>query len=112
MTAGPESKGRIPCFPNAEYVQYLGVADELILNGRIPRVGDPLALAGREPAALVSDELDVPADAPAAPRLIAVTGTGNMSGQIWPVRELAAVARRHRDCPAQDVGGAALVPGR
>ncbi|MCF6522968.1 aminotransferase class V-fold PLP-dependent enzyme [Streptomyces sp. JJ36] len=33
--------------------------------------------------------------APAGPRLVCVTGASNVTGEIWPVRELARVARRH-----------------
>lgn len=34
-------------------------------------------------------------EAPAGPRLVAVTGASNVTGELWPVREIAAVAHRH-----------------
>ncbi len=33
--------------------------------------------------------------APHGPKLVCVTGASNVTGEIWPVRELARVARRH-----------------
>ncbi|WP_103528178.1 aminotransferase class V-fold PLP-dependent enzyme [Streptomyces sp. SM12] len=33
--------------------------------------------------------------APAGPKLLCVTGASNVTGELWPVRELAQVARRH-----------------
>ncbi|AXK32770.1 aminotransferase class V-fold PLP-dependent enzyme [Streptomyces armeniacus] len=33
--------------------------------------------------------------APAGPKLVCVTGASNVTGEIWPVRELAAAAHRH-----------------
>lgn len=33
-------------------------------------------------------------DAPHGPKLVCVTGASNVTGEIWPVRELAGVARR------------------
>ncbi|GGP48991.1 aminotransferase class V-fold PLP-dependent enzyme [Saccharothrix coeruleofusca] len=32
---------------------------------------------------------------PEGPRLVVVTGASNVTGEVWPVAELAAVARRH-----------------
>ena len=34
-------------------------------------------------------------EAPAGPRLVAVTGASNVTGELWPVREIASVAHRH-----------------
>ncbi len=34
-------------------------------------------------------------EAPAGPRLLAVTGASNVTGELWPVREIASVAHRH-----------------
>ncbi|MPZ82876.1 MAG: aminotransferase class V-fold PLP-dependent enzyme [Actinophytocola sp.] len=34
-------------------------------------------------------------DCPTGPRLVVVTGASNVTGEVWPVAELAAVARRH-----------------
>ena len=33
--------------------------------------------------------------APAGPRLVVLTGASNVTGELWPVRDLAAVAHRH-----------------
>ncbi len=33
--------------------------------------------------------------APEGPRLVCVTGASNVTGEVWPVRELAAAAHRH-----------------
>ncbi|MGK5531486.1 aminotransferase class V-fold PLP-dependent enzyme [Streptomyces sp. URMC 129] len=33
--------------------------------------------------------------APSGPKLLCVTGASNVTGELWPVRELAAAARRH-----------------
>jgi selenocysteine lyase/cysteine desulfurase len=35
------------------------------------------------------------AAAPAGPRLAVITGASNVTGELWPVQELAAVAHRH-----------------
>lgn len=35
------------------------------------------------------------ADAPAGPKLVVITGASNVTGELWPVAELAAVARAH-----------------
>jgi len=37
---------------------------------------------------------DALARCPAGPRLVVLTGASNVTGELWPVRELAAVARR------------------
>ncbi len=34
-------------------------------------------------------------EAPAGPRLVAVTGASNVTGELWPVREIASAAHRH-----------------
>lgn len=50
------------------------------------------------------------AAAPAGPRLLVVTAASNVTGELWPVAELARVARRHGARIAVDV--AQLVPHR
>jgi selenocysteine lyase/cysteine desulfurase len=35
------------------------------------------------------------ARAPSGPRLVVLTGASNVTGELWPIGELAAVARRH-----------------
>ncbi|MFH8555304.1 aminotransferase class V-fold PLP-dependent enzyme [Streptomyces celluloflavus] len=49
------------------------------------------ALAGREPAA----GTEPGTGRPAGPALVCVTGASNVTGELWPVRELAAVAHAH-----------------
>lgn len=34
-------------------------------------------------------------EAPAGPRLVAVTGASSVTGELWPVREIASAAHRH-----------------
>ncbi|MQY06506.1 aminotransferase class V-fold PLP-dependent enzyme [Actinomadura macrotermitis] len=54
---------------------------------RLPAPASPveaIAAAGRALAA-----------APAGPRLLVVTAASNVTGELWPIRELAEVARRH-----------------
>ncbi|MEV4316406.1 aminotransferase class V-fold PLP-dependent enzyme [Actinocrispum sp. NPDC049592] len=48
--------------------------------------------------------------APAGPRLVVVTGASNVTGELWPVAELAAVAHRHGARVALDA--AQLAPHR
>ncbi|TCO56654.1 aminotransferase class V-fold PLP-dependent enzyme [Actinocrispum wychmicini] len=48
--------------------------------------------------------------APAGPRLVVVTGASNVTGELWPVDELAAVARKHGARVALDA--AQLAPHR
>lgn len=48
--------------------------------------------------------------APAGPRLLCVTGASNVTGEVWPVAELAAAARRHGARTVLDA--AQLVPHR
>jgi selenocysteine lyase/cysteine desulfurase len=47
----------------------------------------------------VDDTVDVLdtalATAPSGPRLVVLTGASNVTGELWPIVELAAVARRH-----------------
>lgn len=50
------------------------------------------------------------ADCPAGPRLVVLTGASNVTGELLPVREIAAVARRHGARIALD--GAQLAPHR
>ncbi|CCH34125.1 aminotransferase class V-fold PLP-dependent enzyme [Actinosynnema sp. NPDC047251] len=47
---------------------------------------------------------------PEGPRLVVVTGASNVTGEVWPVAELAAVARRHGARIALDA--AQLAPHR
>jgi selenocysteine lyase/cysteine desulfurase len=48
------------------------------------------------PTANVERDLDEAlAATPVGPRLVVVTGAANVTGEIWPVARLAAVARRH-----------------
>lgn len=48
--------------------------------------------------------------APRGPRLVVVTGASNVTGELWPVAELAEVARRHQARIALDA--AQLAPHR
>lgn len=48
--------------------------------------------------------------APSGPRLLVVTAASNVTGELWPIAELAAVARRHGARIAVDA--AQLVPHR
>lgn len=50
------------------------------------------------------------ATTPAGPRLVVLTGASNVTGEIWPIAELAAVARRHGARVALDA--AQLAPHR
>jgi selenocysteine lyase/cysteine desulfurase len=45
-------------------------------------------------AAVVSVERALQGGTAARPRLVAVTGASNVTGELWPVREMAAVAHR------------------
>jgi selenocysteine lyase/cysteine desulfurase len=47
------------------------------------------------PAAAVSDVDKALAGAPEGPRLVVVTGASNVTGELWPVAQLAEVAHRH-----------------
>jgi selenocysteine lyase/cysteine desulfurase len=46
-------------------------------------------------AAVEADLDDALAKTPVGPRLVVVTGAANVTGELWPVARLAAVARRH-----------------
>ncbi|RSM83898.1 aminotransferase class V-fold PLP-dependent enzyme [Kibdelosporangium aridum] len=50
------------------------------------------------------------AAAPTGPRLVVITGASNVTGELWPVEELAQVARRHGARVALDA--AQLAPHR
>ena len=57
---------------------------------RVRRIATPPS-----PQAAIS-ELDAALrDAPVGPRLVVITGASNVTGELWPVAELAAVARQH-----------------
>jgi selenocysteine lyase/cysteine desulfurase len=62
------------------------------------------------PAAAVAEAGKALAAAPAGPRLLVVTAASNVTGELWPVAELAAVARAHGARIAVDA--AQLVPHR
>jgi selenocysteine lyase/cysteine desulfurase len=63
------------------------------------------------PTANVERDLDEAlARTPVGPRLVVVTGAANVTGEIWPVARLAAVARRHGARVALDA--AQLAPHR
>ncbi|WNM34593.1 aminotransferase class V-fold PLP-dependent enzyme [Streptomyces sp. Li-HN-5-11] len=51
------------------------------------------ALAGRDPSP--SSRLRSSRGGPHGPALVCVTGASNVTGELWPVRELAAVAHAH-----------------
>ena len=51
--------------------------------------------APAHPAAAVSDVERALREAPVGPRLVVVTGASNVTGELWPVAELAEVAHRH-----------------
>lgn len=53
--------------------------------------------APRTPAEAVAVLREALAAAPAGPRLVCVTGASNVTGEFWPVAELAAVAHEY-DC--------------
>lgn len=48
--------------------------------------------ASADPAVDVADALR---DAPVGPRLVVVTGASNVTGELWPIRELARIAHDH-----------------
>jgi selenocysteine lyase/cysteine desulfurase len=75
----------------------------------------PWKRAVRLPAPATPDEAVAAAgralrDAPAGPRLLVVTAASNVTGEIWPIAELAETARRHGARIAVDA--AQLVPHR
>ena len=63
------------------------------------------------PTANVERDLDEAlAATPTGPRLVVLTGAGNVTGELWPVARLSAVARRHGARVALDA--AQLAPHR
>ncbi|GAB3964981.1 hypothetical protein GCM10029978_026700 [Actinoallomurus acanthiterrae] len=66
--------------------------------------------APESPAAALAAAGEALAAAPAGPRLLVVTAASNVTGELWPVAELAAVARAHGARIAVDA--AQLVPHR
>ncbi|MFD1829582.1 aminotransferase class V-fold PLP-dependent enzyme [Streptomyces desertarenae] len=52
----------------------------------------PVPRSPHEAVALLEEAL---AAAPAGPSLLCVTGASNVTGELWPVADLAAAARRH-----------------
>lgn len=66
--------------------------------------------APESPAAALAAAGKALAAAPAGPRLLVVTAASNVTGELWPVAELAAVARAHGARIAVDA--AQLVPHR
>jgi selenocysteine lyase/cysteine desulfurase len=69
---------------------------------RLPAPASPLEAVTAADRAL--------AEAPAGPRLLVVTAASNVTGELWPIAELAQVARRHGARIAVDA--AQLVPHR
>jgi selenocysteine lyase/cysteine desulfurase len=69
---------------------------------RLPAPATPLDAIESAGAALAA--------APQGPRLLVVTAASNVTGELWPIRELAAVARRNGARIAVDA--AQLVPHR
>lgn len=63
-----------------------------LLPWRGPNVRHLVTPADRAELPSVLD--DALARCPAGPRLVVLTGASNVTGELWPVRELAAVARR------------------
>ncbi|WP_433174790.1 aminotransferase class V-fold PLP-dependent enzyme [Actinoallomurus sp. CA-150999] len=66
--------------------------------------------APESPAAALAAAGEALAAAPAGPRLLVVTAASNVTGELWPVAELSAVARAHGARIAVDA--AQLVPHR
>lgn len=63
------------------------------------------------PSADVAADLDKAlAATPTGPRLVVVTGAANVTGELWPIARLAAIARRHGARVALDA--AQLAPHR
>jgi selenocysteine lyase/cysteine desulfurase len=69
---------------------------------RLPVPASPQDAVGAAAAALAA--------APVGPRLLVVTAASNVTGELWPVADLARVARQHGARIAADV--AQLVPHR
>ncbi|GAA4508515.1 aminotransferase class V-fold PLP-dependent enzyme [Actinoallomurus oryzae] len=74
-------------------------------GGRVVRLPAPVS-----PSAAVAAADEALASAPAGPRLLVVTAASNVTGELWPVAELARVAREHGARVAVDA--AQLVPHR
>ncbi|GLY79382.1 aminotransferase class V-fold PLP-dependent enzyme [Actinoallomurus iriomotensis] len=74
-------------------------------GGRVVRLPAPVS-----PSAAVAAADEALASAPAGPRLLVVTAASNVTGELWPVAELARVAREHGARIAVDA--AQLVPHR
>jgi selenocysteine lyase/cysteine desulfurase len=74
-------------------------------GGRVVRLPAPVS-----PSAAVAAADEALASAPAGPRLLVVTAASNVTGELWPVAELARVARAHGARIAVDA--AQLVPHR
>jgi selenocysteine lyase/cysteine desulfurase len=71
---------------------------------RLPVPSDPEHIAGQLGAALADHA------SPAGPVLVAVTGASNVTGEIWPIAELAQIAHAHGARIAVDA--AQLAPHR
>ncbi|HEX4064006.1 MAG TPA: aminotransferase class V-fold PLP-dependent enzyme [Streptosporangiaceae bacterium] len=74
-------------------------------RGRVQRLRTPAS-----PAAAVAAMDRALAAAPVGPRLICVTGASNVTGEVWPLADLADVAHRHGARIAVDA--AQLAPHR
>ncbi|WP_233157916.1 aminotransferase class V-fold PLP-dependent enzyme [Actinokineospora bangkokensis] len=79
-----------------------------LLPWRGPAVRRLRTPAGSGDAVLALDR--ALAEAPVGPRLVVLTAASNVTGEVWPVAELAAVARRHGARIALDA--AQLAPHR
>jgi selenocysteine lyase/cysteine desulfurase len=69
---------------------------------RIPTPDSPTAAVAALDSALLAT--------PSGPRLVVITGASNVTGEIWPIAELAGVARQHGARVALDA--AQLAPHR
>jgi selenocysteine lyase/cysteine desulfurase len=74
-------------------------------GGRVVRLPAPAS-----PSEAVAAAATALASAPAGPRLLVVTAASNVTGELWPVAELARVAREHGARVAVDAAQA--VPHR
>lgn len=59
-------------------------------RGRVTHVPTP-----RDRASALSEVDEALAACPEGPRLLVVCGASNVTGELWPVTELAAIARKH-----------------
>ncbi|MFC1412478.1 aminotransferase class V-fold PLP-dependent enzyme [Streptacidiphilus sp. N1-12] len=66
-----------------------------LLPWRREDVGVSYLRAPRSPQEAVAALDQALAQCPEGPKLVCVTGASNVTGEIWPVRELAATAHRH-----------------